>query len=181
MKMNRLIFILTLSPALALSPFCDCARASEPEVVGSERFSKQVRQALLLLKTRDANAYAIVTTYVGRIQQGERSGMWAYRTPPTYEMSDASASYSPTWAAATIAHDSYHSKLYHDYHKAHGGPVPDAVWTGTAAEQQCMEHQLAVMKRIGATQWEIDHAMKQRDGHYTKDRETWDDYRKRKW
>lgn len=181
MKMHRFICIPALLLALALSQFCDFARASEPEIVGSERFSKQVRQALLLLKARDANAYAIVTAYIGRIQEGERSGMWAYRTPPTYEMSYTTASYSLTWAAATIAHDSFHSKLYHDYRKAHGGPVPDAVWTGTAAEQQCMKHQLAVMKRIGATQWEIDYAMKQMGGHYTKDRETWDDYKKRKW
>ncbi len=173
---------MRLVPALLLAlAFCGCARAAEPEIVGSERFSKQVRQALLLLKARDAGAYAIVTSYIGRIQQGERSGMWAYRTPPTYEMSDATSSYSLTWAAATIAHDSFHSKLYHDHRKAHGGPVPDAVWTGTAAEQQCMQHQLAVMRRIGATQREIDHAMKQAGGQYTKDRETWDEYKKRNW
>jgi len=183
MKLDRFVCIPVLLLALALSQFCDCAcaRASEPEVVGSERFSKQVRQALLLLRTRDADAYAVVTTYIGRIQQAKRSGMWAYRTPPTYEMSDATALHSVTWAAATIAHDSFHSKLYHDYRRAHGGPVPDAVWTGTAAEQQCMEHQLAVMKRIGATRSETDYAVKQMDGHYTKDGETWDEYGKRQW
>jgi len=36
--------------------------------------------------------------------------------------------------------------------------VPDDVWTGTAAEQQCMKHQLAVMEHIGATKGEIDYA-----------------------
>jgi hypothetical protein len=181
MRAHRLVLIPAFLLALASSQFSDRARASELEIVGSERFGKQVRQALLLLEARDANAYAIVTTHIGRIQQGERSGMWAYRTPPTFEMSDASAFYSLTWAAAVIAHDSMHSKLYHDYRKAHSGPVPDTVWTGTAAEQQCMEHQLAVMKRIGATQREIDHAMRQTDGHYTKDHETWDEYEKRRW
>jgi hypothetical protein len=59
--------------------------------------------------------------------------------------------------------------------------VPDAAWTGTAAEQECMKHQLEVMKRIGATQWEINYAKKQADGHYVKDHESWDDYNKRKW
>jgi hypothetical protein len=107
--------------------------------------------------------------------------MWAYRTPPTFEMSDRTAFYSVTWAAATIAHDSFHSKLYHDYRKAHGGSVPDAVWTGTAAEQQCMQHQLEVMARIGATQWEIGHAKRQAGGHYVKDGETWNEYQQRKW
>jgi len=135
---------------------------------------------MLLLKAKDRDAYAIVTNYIGRIQHGERSGMWAYKTPPTYEMGDATAFYSLTWCAATIAHDSFHSKLYHEYLKAHDA-VPDSVWIGKTAERQCMKHQLAVMKRIGATQWEIEHAQKQADGHYAKDNETWDDYEKRKW
>jgi hypothetical protein len=171
-------------PAAQAAQVASAAPASndtEPEIVGSERFSGQVREALLLLKTRDADAYAIVTTYVGRIAEGQRSGMWAYRTPPTYEMSDRTAFYSLTCCAAAIAHDSFHSKLYHDYRNAHAGHVPDAVWTGTAAERQCMKHQLAVMARIGAPKYELDHAKSQADGHYVKDNETWDDYEKRDW
>jgi hypothetical protein len=156
-------------------------RAGEMEIVGSERFSNQVSQAVLLLKTRDTNAYAILTNYVGRIQQGEHSGMWAYRAPPTFEMNDATAFYSVTWCAAVIAHDSFHSKLYHEYQNAHPGAVPDDVWTGTAAEQQCMKHQLAAMEHIGASKFEIDYAHKQADGHYVKNNETWEDYKKRSW
>lgn len=96
-------------------------------------------------------------------------------------MSDVTAYYSITWCAAAIAHDAFHSKLYHDHRTVHGGSVPDAAWTGKDAEQQCMKHQLAVMARIGATQWEIDYAKKQSDGHYVKDKETWQDLPKRKW
>jgi hypothetical protein len=77
-----------------------------------------------------------------------------------------------TWCAATIAHDSFHSKLYHDYLKAHG-QVPDDVWTGIAAEQQCMKHQLAVMEHIGAAKSEIDYAKTQADGHYANEKRTW--------
>ena len=99
-------------------------------------------------------------------------------------MNDATAFYSLTWCAATIAHDSFHSKLYHDYQKTHKGKantVPDSVWTGTAAEKLCMSHQISVMQRLGAPQREIDYAKTQSDGHYVKDHETWDDYKKRKW
>jgi hypothetical protein len=181
MKKQRVIGILLVLLALPLLRTCDYAHTSEPEVVGSTQFINQVRQALLLLKTRDADAYAIVTKYVGRIEEGKRSGMWAYKTPPTYEMSDSTAFYSVTWCAATIAHDSFHSKLYHDYQTAHSEAVPDEIWTGTSAEQQCMKHQLAVMKRIGTTQFEIDYAQTQADGHYVKDHETWEDYEKRNW
>ena len=45
----------------------------------------------------------------------------------------------------------------HEYQKAHPGPVPDSVWSGTAVEQQCMQYQTAVMQRIGASEWELDH------------------------
>jgi len=182
MKTHRFSCIVSVWLALVCSLGGHCVRAAEPEIVGSVGFSNRVHQAILLLKERDLEAYAIVTNSVGRIQEGERSGMWAYKTPPTYEMSDRTAFYSPTWCAATVTHDSFHSKLYHDYQKAHRGEVPDDLWTGTAAEQQCMKHQLEVMKRIGSTQQEIDYAKKQADGNYVKDHETWEDYKKnRKW
>lgn len=107
--------------------------------------------------------------------------MWAYKTPPTYEIGDSTAFYSVTWCAATIAHDSFHSKLYHDYRKAHGGRVPDHVWTGRAAETECIKHQLLVMEHIGASNWETGYAKTQKDGHYVKDIETWEDYKKKRW
>jgi hypothetical protein len=197
--MKRFIYILTLLLALALPgerPFqpgiagstpltCSAptitAPTSEPEIVGSARFIRQVYQAMLLLKTHDPGAYTIVTSYVGRIEEAPRSGMWAYSTPPTYAMSDRTAFYSITWCAATIAHDSFHSKLYHEYQTAHQGRVPDAVWTGVAAEQQCMKHQLTVMERIGATKREINWARTQADGHYAKDGATWEDWWKLDW
>lgn len=184
--MHIRLLILTSYLTLALLLGCSHrAEAAEPEIVGSSRFSNQVHQALVLLRSRDTNAYAIVTNYVVRIQQGERSAMWAYKTPPTYEIADITAFYSLTWCAATIAHDSFHSKLYHDHLKTHGGNgghVPDKVWTGIEAEKQCVKHQLLVMEHIGASKWEIDHAKTQQDGHYAKDNETWEEYHKKpKW
>ena len=167
--------------ALVILFWHNIAKAAEPEIIGSLRYSNQVHQALSLLKVRDTNAYAIMTNYVGRIKEGDHSGMWAYSTPPTYEMSDTTAFYSLTWCAATIAHDSFHSKLYHDYQQSHRGPVPDEIWSGRAAEQKCMKHQLIVMQHIGATQLEIDWAKKQADGHYAKENESWDDFNHRKW
>jgi hypothetical protein len=177
-RIDVLIFGLTLVSIVGVR---SVASATEPEIVGSTRFSEQVREALSLLESRDPEAYAIVTTYVGRIQEGERSGMWAYQDPPTYEMSDRTALYSVTWCAATIAHDSFHSKLYHDYLDAHGGAVPDSVWIGKAAEQKCVRHQLRVMERIGASKAELDHAKKMAGGDYVKDGETWQDYEQRNW
>ena len=115
------------------------------------------------------------------IREGEHSGMWASETPPTFELNDITAFTSQTWCAATIAHDSFHSKLYHDYLKAHGGPVPYSVWEGMKAEQQCMKYQLDVMEHIGATKREMDWATKEADGNYIKEKETWQAYTNRNW
>lgn len=160
---------------------CHRESISVPEVVGSERFKEEVHRAIVLLQERDLAAYAILTNNVGRIKESQRSGMWAYATPPVYEMSDATAFHSVTWCAATIAHDSYHSKLYHGYRSAHSGPVPDAAWTGAAAEQECMKHQLEVMHRIGASDWEIHYARTLADGHYVTNAASWQEYENRKW
>lgn len=181
MELHGLIRISALLLSWALCPALAGACAGEPEIVGSARFIDQVQQAMVLLKARDVAAYAMVTNYVGRIREGEPSGMWAYSTPPTYQMSDTNAFYSVTWCAATIAHDAFHSKLYHDYHPKPGKGVPDAVWTGTAAERRCMKHQIKVMKHIGAPRRELDYAKRQADGRYVKDHETWQDYEKRTW
>src|SRR5688572_9506659 len=116
MNVRPHIFALVLPLALVLWAGHP-ADGADPEIVGSLQFSNQVHHALLLLRSRDTNAYGMVTNYIGRIEQGKRSGMWAYKSPPTYEMSDSTAFYSLTWCAATIAHDSFHSKLYHDYLK----------------------------------------------------------------
>lgn len=139
----------------------------DPEIVGDSRFQGRVREALALLRSRDANAYSTISGYVGRIEQSARSGMSAYSDPPTFFMSDASAMYSVTWAAASIAHDAYHSKLYFDYRGAHPDrPVPDSAWGGTIAEAKCTKFQVAAMRRIGAGQNELDHALVNMDGHF---------------
>jgi len=174
MRTRHIRHVLALFLGLAVSLTSNPLRAAEPEIVGSAKYISQVHQALALLHERDIAAYTIVTNNVGRIREGQHSGMWAYSTPPTYEMSDVTAFYSLTWCTATIAHDSFHSKLYHDYQKDHGThSVPDAIWTGISAEQQCMKHQLEVMKHIGATGLEIAYAEKQADGHYVKQNQGW--------
>ena len=181
MKKKHHVFIWTLS---LWAIFClprDGISAPDVEIIGSERFTNQIVQALTLLKRKAPEAHGIVISYVKRIEQGARSGMWAYKTPPKFEMGDRTTFYSVTWCAAAIAHDSLHSKLYHNYKAMQHGPVPDAIWTGTEAEKLCMQHQLAVMERIGAPKNEIDHAKRLADAHYVNDKETWRDYQKRNW
>ena len=127
------------------------------EIQGTATFEKQVIAALTLLKTKSPEAYHLVTTHIGLIKQAQRTGMAAYATPPTFELSGRTAFYSLTWCAASIAHDAFHAKLYHDYLQQHPGHafVPNAVWMGEAAERHCLRHQTRVLKDLGAEVEEI--------------------------
>ena len=126
-------------------------------IEGSPPFCDQVQKALLVLKNRAPESFAIVTNYVGTIRQSPHSGMNATKKPPVFDLNDRSAFYSVTWCAGAIAHDSFHSKLYHDYKQRHHWFVPRKVWTGEESERKCLEHQLAALRQIGAGTNEIAH------------------------
>ena len=68
--------------------------SNPPEIVGTDRFKKQVEGALELLQLNSPNAYHVVQTYVGVIQQGEKSGMRASLNPPKFEMADSTTFHS---------------------------------------------------------------------------------------
>jgi hypothetical protein len=180
MKTNHLTVSMAVLLWALLGLPSNSALGSDIEIVGSAKFTNQIVKALAILKRKAPDAYGIITNNIKRLQQGEKSGMWAYKTPPTYEIADKTTFYSVTWCSATIAHDSFHSKLYHEYKLTHGTPVPDSIWTGTDAEKQCMKHQLAVMARIGSPDHEIAYAVRESDGHYVDDKESWDKYKKKR-
>ena len=111
--------------------------------------------ALLLVQAKAPEAYQIITNDITIIDESEHSGMEASLLRPTFDLNDRSAFFSLTWCAGVIAHDSFHSKLYHDYQKSHGGKVPDEIWIGHEAERRCLRHQVQVLKEIGAPESEI--------------------------
>jgi hypothetical protein len=110
--------------------------------------------------------------------------MRAYDDPPTFDLSPKTANYSETWCAGSIAHDTYHSKLYHEYLDAHEGPVPDEEWGGKAKELECNRFQARVLKDIGAPDYEITYVSHLDGSHFDLDgdgKDTWNDCRLRDW
>jgi hypothetical protein len=110
--------------------------------------------------------------------------MRAYDDPPTFDLSQKTASYSDTWCAGSIAHDTYHSKLYHEYLDAHEGSVPDEVWSGQAKELECIHYQASVLREIGAPPSEITYVDHLDGSHFDLNgdgKETWIDYWLRDW
>jgi hypothetical protein len=153
----ELAFILAIAAGCASPDLSKSGQFDSLTLQGTPQFDEQVEKALALLKTRSPAGYATVTNYIGIIQQNEHSGMDVHHKPPLFQLNDHSASYSVTWCAGVIAHDSYHSKLYFDYKQQHPRAllVPDDIYGGERAERACLEHQISVLKAVGAPASEI--------------------------
>lgn len=183
MRRRKFVVVLLLPLALLTMSFITDVFGKEIEITGSVEFQDQIHRALNLLRSKAPDQYDTVLKYIGKIEQGDKSAMWAYENPPTFQMADLTAFYSLTWCASSIVHDSLHSKLYHDY-KDNRGPIPAMVWTGKAAEKKCLKYQVATLKKIGAPKSEIDYCRHSKptysdrnsDGKYN-----WDDYRQITW
>jgi hypothetical protein len=153
-------------------------------VYGSTSFIERVERSLNLLREKSSDAFKLTQRYAPRIEQNSRSGMRAYDDPPTFDLSQKTASYSDSWCAGSIAHDTYHSKLYHEFLDAHGGPVPDEAWSGKAKELECIHYQARVLRNIGAPESEITYVDHMDGSHFDLNgdgKETWIDYWLRDW
>ncbi|MFW5440521.1 MAG: hypothetical protein ACKE5M_07525 [Methylophilaceae bacterium] len=163
--------------------FTDLPR-NKIKIVGSDKFTTQTESALALLKDLAPTAFDKVQKYIGIIEQGEHSGMWAKEKPPRYEVNDTTSFFSVTWYAGTIAHDAVHSELYHEYKAKHGLPVPADIWSGVNSEKFGILHQIGVMKKIRAPKSEIDYLDGLDGTHCDIDGDgdcDWDDYKGRDW
>jgi hypothetical protein len=182
------IFLPTLNSApqiLQATPTSDPSFYGGIKIKGNSEFTAQTRAALTLLEQKAPDAFGKIQTYVGIIEQGEHSGMWAWEQPPRYEVGDATAFFSVSWYASTIAHDATHSELYTQYQAAHPGEsVPEDAYGGVEIERFCIGYQLDVAKRIGAPQSEIDYLSTLDGTHCDLDNDgdcDWDDYQNRDW
>lgn len=134
------------------------------KVVGNNEFITQTKSSLEILKNLAPIAFEKIQKYIGTIEQGEFSHMWAFESPPRYEVSNKDSFYSIKWYAGAIAHESKHSELYQEYQAKHGLPVPDNIWSSDKAEKTCIDYQIDIMKKINAPQLDIDF-LSQPDGN----------------
>ena len=189
MRRNRRIAIVALAIAGVAIVLVAWPRFQESNyegirIRGNKAFIQRVERSLRLLQDKSPDVFQLIQRFAPYIRQSSRSGMRAYDSPPTFDLSSKTADYSESWCAGSIAHDAYHSKLYHKYLDAHGGPVPDAEWTGQAKERECIEFHTRVLKDIGAPDFEISYLSQLDGSHFDANgdgQETWADYWQRDW
>lgn len=126
------------------------------KVIGSLKFITQTEAAFEILKKSTPIAFAKIQKYIGIIEQGELSHMWADEKTPRYEVDDVASFYSIKWYAGTLAHEATHSELYHQYQAKHGLPVPAHIWRSDSIEKFCIEYQIDIMKKMNAPQVDIN-------------------------
>ena len=115
------------------------------EVEGSQEFREETEKAITLLS--QTHYYGEIKTYVKRIREHPSSGMDVYADKPTFNVARKSWSHSTIWYAGIIAHDSYHSKLYHEAKDDNDGlEPPKKAWTGSEAEKKCIDYQIKVLR-----------------------------------
>lgn len=151
------------------------------KVEGDENFLERTKEALEMLA--GLPEFSQIKSFIGLIRQAERSGMRAYDKIPTYEVADPTSSHSTLWYASTIAHDGFHSLLYHQGKEKLKGREPDAdLWTGTQAEKQCLGFQLKVLEQLTTEKYLLDYIREHmKDPKYQGDNRSWEDYLKRNW
>jgi hypothetical protein len=62
--------------------------------------------------------------------------------------------------------------------------VPYEIWTGAAAEKQCLEHQVRVLVQIGAPTNEIIYCRQVKPDFFDVNKHgtnTWEDFKQRNW
>lgn len=151
------------------------------EVRGTQEFIERTREALDLLAR--SRSFWIARPYLKAIHMHERSGMNVFAEKPTFEVGERTWRHSAIWLAGAIAHDAYHSRLYHQAKRRGGGAEPPAdVWTGTQAERQCLRFQVRVLREVGAPQNIIEY-VQSLIAHptYQGDPGSLEDYLRRDW
>lgn len=130
-------------------------------VDGEPNFIAATKVALAILK---GSSFETIKRHLGRIKQSSYSGMDAEAEIPTYNVGRRTWLSSTSWYASTIAHDTFHSFLYHAYEREHEGePVERDAWTGAEVEKQCLKFQLKILKETNGDDKDIKYVKKLMD------------------
>lgn len=154
------------------------------EVRGRSEFLLRTGESLALLGR--AARIGFIQAHIAVIRQGRRSGMKAWAKKPTFVVGNRTWQHSVLWYAGAIAHDAYHSKLYHEAKNSLGGNEPHAdAWTGAEAEKKCLAFQRKVMAELNADPKTIAYLEEcAKDPTYqgrNRGWRSWLDYLKRRW
>ena len=144
-------------------------------IIGDDEFIGKTRSALSLIEEKAPGYYTMVTNCIHIILRGNASNISASAPLPICQIGPKTFQAKLTWYASGFVHEAYHSKLYNDYVRESGCPVPANIWTGREAENSCLSAQEDFLKIIHAPEYQIRYVRKMRNVDYfsSKVKNTW--------
>ena len=144
-------------------------------IIGDDEFIGKTRSALSLIEEKAPGYYTMVTNCIPVILRGNASNISASAPLPICQIGPKTFQAKLTWYASGFVHEAYHSKLYNDYVRESGCPVPANIWTGREAENSCLSAQEDFLKIIHAPEYQIRYVRKMRNVDYfsSKVKNTW--------
>ena len=140
-------------------------------IIGDDKFIEKTKTALSLIEKKAPSYYTVVTNCLSFIRRGNRSGIFPSASPPTVIFGLKTSRSSLTWYASAIVHEAYHRKLYTDYLKTFGAPVPANIYSEREGENSCLSAQEDFLKTINASEKKIKHLQKMRNVDYSSSEE----------
>ena len=130
------------------------------KIRGTKEFIKTTKEALNLIKEKDPMSFKIVVKNIKRIEE-HRENCHSYfivvEGVPTAKINKKTYTHNIEWYACGLVHEAYHSKQYRE--ALLDGKDPMKACTGYSAEMYCLTKQIECMKRIGASQEDLDWAI----------------------
>lgn len=154
----RVVSAFEQQPTLPIQNPVSSSLPSSIIIRGDEICITQTSQALNLLREKAPVYSDRVNKYIKVIECTESgSGMFAWENPPRFKVGLSTRNAGPIWYAGAIVHDAKHSELYNDYLSTNPTGVPDNIWTGERAENECLNEQADTLKEIGADSKTLDY------------------------
>lgn len=152
-------------------------------------FVNKIQSAILLLKEKSPDEYAIMQQYIGKIRSTRASGANYNEEIMTIEIAKRTFDASLEWLASVLIHETHHIRKYKDTGKKYGNAhlMSDkkaAFKVMVDEEMECNKIQLVALINIGGAQYEIDHLKAQKGDHFDIDKDgdyDSDDYGMRDW
>ncbi len=159
------------------------------QYINETEFVNKIQSAILLLKEKSPDEFAIMQTYIGKIRSTRASGANYNEDIMTIEIAKRTFDASLEWLASVLIHETHHIKKYKDTGKKYGNAhlMSDkkaAFKVMVDEEMECNKIQLVALINIGGAQYEIDHLKAQKGDHFDIDKDgdyDSDDYGMRDW
>ena len=157
--------------------------------IDETEFINKIKNAVLLLKNNSPDEFKTMQSVIGKIRATQISGANYNEEIMTIDIARRTFEASLAWLTSVLAHETHHIKKYKDTGKKYGDAhlITDkkaALQVMIDEELECNRVQLAVLKKVGGTKFEIEYLKAQKGDHFDIDKDgdyDWDDYNNRTW